>query len=112
MPMALDINGLPSQRRPEALAKQAERAAVSTETAERNTATARPQDAVSLTDQAQQLNRLQQGMKQAPAVDQQRVQALRKAINDGQYKVDPEKLAKAMASLESDLFDETDIDTK
>lgn len=108
--MAIDINGLPSPRRTEVPAKQTDPRAVSTD-ASRQPTNVRPQDAVSLTDQAQQLNRLQQGLaQQAPVVDQQRIQALRKAISEGQYKVDPEKLAKAMASLEQELFgDEVEV---
>lgn len=102
--MAIDINGLPSPRRTEVPAKQQDPRAVANDSS-RQPATVRPQDAVSLTDQAQQLNRLQQGLaQQSPVVDQQRIQALRKAISEGQYKVDPEKLAKAMASLEQALF--------
>ena len=72
----------------------------------------RSQDAVSLTEQAKQLGQLQQSMSQSPVVVQQRVQALRKAINDGQYKVDPDKLAKAMATLEQDLFGDVEVESR
>ncbi len=108
--MAIDINGLPSPRRTETAAKQAERAAASD--AARATPQLRSQDAVSLTEQAKQLGQLQQSMSQSPVVDQQRVQALRKAINDGQYKVDPDKLAKAMATLEQDLFGDVEVESR
>lgn len=103
--MAIDINGLPATRRTDTAARQTERATNHDDNARISTQL-RSQDAVSLTDQAKQLGKLQQSMSQSPVVDQQRVQALRKAINEGQYKVDPEKLAKAMSTLEQELFGE------
>lgn len=109
--MAIDINGLPSPRRADTAAKQAERAA-SNEASTRTSAQTRSQDAVSLTEQAKQLGKLQQSMSQSPVVDQQRVQALRKAISEGQYKVDPDKLAKAMATLEQDLFGDVEVESR
>lgn len=104
--MAIDITGLPSPRRAETPAKQAERMAGNEAS---RTTPQRSQDAVSLTEQAKQLGQLQQSMSQSPVVDQQRVQALRKAISEGQYKVDPDKLAKAMATLEQDLFGDAEV---
>lgn len=104
--MAIDINGLPATRRTDTTARQAERSANNHDDNARISTQLRSQDAVSLTEQAKQLGKLQQSMSQSPVVDQQRVQALRKAINEGQYKVDPEKLAKAMSTLEQELFGE------
>ncbi|RCU44601.1 MULTISPECIES: flagellar biosynthesis anti-sigma factor FlgM [Corallincola] len=62
------------------------------------------QDSVSITPQAQQLAQTQKAMAKAPSVSQEKVAELRKAISEGNYKVDPDKLAKAMTKLESELF--------
>lgn len=61
------------------------------------------QDAVVLTDQAQSLNKLQQKVKDAPGFNQSKVESLKAAIERGEYKVDSDRLAKKMASLESEL---------
>lgn len=61
------------------------------------------QDAVVLTDQAQSLNKLQQKVKDAPGFNQSKVESLKAAIERGEYKVDSERLAKKMVSLESEL---------
>ena len=60
-------------------------------------------DSVSLTPQAQQLNELQKKANDAPAVDQKKIDQLKKAIADGDYKVNPEKLAASIANFEFKL---------
>jgi negative regulator of flagellin synthesis FlgM len=62
------------------------------------------QDSVSITPQAQQLAQAQKAMAKTPSVSQEKVAELRKLISEGNYKIDPEKLAKAMTELESELF--------
>jgi negative regulator of flagellin synthesis FlgM len=60
-------------------------------------------DSVSLTPQAQQLNELQKKANDGPAVDQKKIDQLKKAIADGDYKVNPEKLAASIANFEFKL---------
>lgn len=62
-----------------------------------------PQDSVSITPQAQQLSELQKKAADAPIVNQKRIEELKKAISDGDYKVDPEKLAASIANFEFKL---------
>lgn len=52
-----------------------------------------PADNVDLTDGARQLQDLQAAVAGTPVVDADRVAALRKAIADGSYKVDPQRIA-------------------
>lgn len=66
-------------------------------------ATAAKQDSVSLTQSAQQLANVQKKGSEAP-VNQEKVDRLKKAIAAGEYKVNPEALAKKMAVLESQIF--------
>ena len=61
------------------------------------------QDAVVLTDQAQQLGRVQQRLSNAPTTNQAKVEALKSAIDKGEYKVDSQRVAKKMMTMESDL---------
>jgi negative regulator of flagellin synthesis FlgM len=60
-------------------------------------------DSVSLTPQAQQLNELRKKSNEAPAVDQKKIDQLKKAIADGDYRVNPEKLAASIANFEFKL---------
>lgn len=66
-------------------------------------ASAPRQDSVSLTQSAQQLNQVQRKGGDAP-VNQEKVEKLKQAIQSGQYKVDPEKLASNITRLESEIF--------
>ena len=52
---------------------------------------------------AQQLNQVQKKSAEAP-VNQEKVDKLKKAIQSGEYKVDPQSLAKKIARLESEIF--------
>ncbi|ESP95503.1 MULTISPECIES: flagellar biosynthesis anti-sigma factor FlgM [Pseudoalteromonas] len=61
-------------------------------------------DSVSLTPQAQQLKGLQDKAQQTPAFDSKKVEELKKAIAEGKYQVDAEKLAKNIAAFEFDLY--------
>ncbi|MDO7710324.1 MAG: flagellar biosynthesis anti-sigma factor FlgM [Pseudomonadota bacterium] len=60
-------------------------------------------DTVSLTDTATQLRSLQQTLADAPAVDTDRVSALKAAIEEGSYNVDPAELANNMINFEQQL---------
>lgn len=64
------------------------------------------QDSVSLTQSAQQLTNVQKKGSDAP-VNQDKVDRLKSAIQSGEYKIDPEKLAGNIARTESQLFGET-----
>ncbi|MBR9874006.1 MAG: flagellar biosynthesis anti-sigma factor FlgM [Vibrionaceae bacterium] len=61
------------------------------------------QDAVSLSQQSKDVNKLQKDMAASPAYDSTKVAAIKEAIANGSYKVDPEKLADNMIKLESEL---------
>jgi negative regulator of flagellin synthesis FlgM len=79
-------------------------AATQQATTSKATATAAPrQDSVSLTQSAQQLNQVQKKSAEAP-VNQEKVDKLKKAIQSGEYKVDPQSLAKKIARLETEMF--------
>ncbi len=64
-------------------------------------------DSVSLTQSAQQLAQVQKKSSDAP-VNQEKVERLKKAIQNGEYRVDPQKLAANIARVEAELFG-TDI---
>ena len=55
------------------------------------------------TQSAQQLNQVQKKGTEAP-VNQDKVDRLKKAIQSGEYKVNPEVLANKIAKLEGEIF--------
>ncbi|WP_299004131.1 flagellar biosynthesis anti-sigma factor FlgM [uncultured Shewanella sp.] len=62
-----------------------------------------PADSVSITSQAQQVQGAQSNLSQLPEIDKAKIEAIKLAISEGHYKVDPEKLAKNIASFENEL---------
>lgn len=60
-------------------------------------------DSVSITPQAKQLSELQKKAQDAPAINQKKIDELKKAISSGEYKVNPEKLAASIANFEFTL---------
>lgn len=73
------------------------------QTSAQSAQTAPRQDSVSLTQSAQQLNQVQKKGSEAP-VNQEKVDRLKKAIQSGDYKINPEVLATKIAKLESEIF--------
>jgi len=60
-------------------------------------------DSVSLTSSAQQLSQVQRKGVEAP-VNQEKVDRLKKAIQSGDYQINPESLAQKISALESEIF--------
>ena len=60
-------------------------------------------DQVDLSTEAKQLQDIEAGLKRLPEVDQERVAHLRDALRDGNYSVDPSRLAAKIAQFEMDI---------
>ena len=58
---------------------------------------------VKITDQARQLASLEQAMNSLPVVNESRVAAVRSAIEDGRYQVNPERIADKLLRTEREL---------
>lgn len=57
-------------------------------------------ETVSLTDTSAKLRALENTLSSLPAVDAQRVEALKKAVASGEYEVDPARVAEKLIALE------------
>ena len=68
------------------------------------TGTTQALDPVRITDQAKQLAALEQAIKAMPAVDEARVAEIRKALDEGRYQVNPERIADKLLRSERDLL--------
>ncbi|EDP58512.1 flagellar biosynthesis anti-sigma factor FlgM [Vibrio sp. AND4] len=64
-------------------------------------------DAVSLSQQGKAVSKLQKDMAASPAYDSAKVAAIKEAITNGSYKVDPDKLADNMIKFENELQGES-----
>lgn len=60
-----------------------------------------PAQGVSLTDTAAKLRQLEAQIANQPVVDTQRVESVKKAIADGSFKVDSNRIAEKMAEIEN-----------
>jgi negative regulator of flagellin synthesis FlgM len=70
-----------------------------------STATQTGSDRVSLTGEARQLQELETRLASQPVVDSQRVEAVRSAVENGTFTINPERIAEKMMSLEEALLD-------
>ena len=68
-------------------------------------------DAVSFTDTASKLQRLEGSLASVPVVDEKRVAEVRQAINEGTYKVDHKSVAEKFVQFEG-LMDEVGASKK
>ncbi|WP_433851575.1 flagellar biosynthesis anti-sigma factor FlgM [Stenotrophomonas nitritireducens] len=60
-------------------------------------------DSVRLTGEATTLQALQRELSTAPAIDTARVQAVREALENGSYRIDPDAIARRMLDLDEQL---------
>lgn len=63
----------------------------------------KPANPVQITDQARQLAALEQTVNSLPVVNEAKVAAIRSAIEDGSYKVVPERIADKLLRLDREL---------
>ncbi|MHA7879488.1 MAG: flagellar biosynthesis anti-sigma factor FlgM [Saccharospirillum sp.] len=103
--MAINLNGVPPGQSGNAgKARQNEAGgAVATPTAKAGTETAKQDDVVELSDRAQILRTVSSRVQQMPDVDQEKVERIKTAIANGDYKIDYDKLAAAFRRFESGL---------
>jgi negative regulator of flagellin synthesis FlgM len=64
-------------------------------------------DTVSLTDAASRLKGLEKAVASLPVVDTHRVESLRKAVAEGSYAVDSQKVAEKLLDFERTLSEKT-----
>jgi negative regulator of flagellin synthesis FlgM len=105
--MAIDINNVPpSSTQVSELSSQRGGNPTQTEKApEKHSAPPQAADQVSLTPAAQQLRHLEKQIADQPVVDTQKVNAVKEALANGSYEINPSRVAEKMMSLERALGD-------
>ncbi len=63
------------------------------------------EDTVSLSQESQQVSSLAQQLKEASVVDRAKVEAIKQEIANGNYPLDPEKIAENLINLEQSLLE-------
>lgn len=66
-------------------------------------ATAKQADQVSLTGESQLLRQIEQALESAPVMDQQKIAAVRLALEQGSFRADANQIADRLLGLERDL---------
>ena len=67
------------------------------------TTSASSKDSVQLTSQALNLNKMQKQSSAEPQVNKQRIESLKAAILNGDYKINTERLAEKLSKFEGDF---------
>ncbi|WP_354623908.1 flagellar biosynthesis anti-sigma factor FlgM [Psychromonas sp. MME2] len=67
------------------------------------TTSASSKDSVQLTSQALNLNKLEKQSSSEPQVNKQRIESLKAAILNGDYKINTERLAEKLSKFEGDF---------
>lgn len=62
-------------------------------------------DTVSLSQGSQQVSSLQQQLKDSPVIDSAKVEAIKQEIANGNYPLDPQKIAENLINLEQSLLE-------
>lgn len=99
--MTTKIDGL--QNRPVQIGTDKKVSSTSDATATAAQAPVAASSPVRITDQARQLAALEQALNEVPAVNEARVAAIRLAIEQGQYEVNPERIAEKLLRTEQEL---------
>jgi len=98
--MANDISGINSSRTQQA-GERSVAGAKKESQGSSSSATSSSADKVSLTDTAARLKALEHQLSQQPEVDSKRVSSMQDAISNGDYKIDPERIADKMMDFEA-----------
>lgn len=61
-------------------------------------------DSVNLSNQARNLKQLEQKLGDYPEMDDDRIEQIRSALENGTYKIDAEKLAQKMLEMDESIF--------
>ena len=99
--MAININNLSNSNQVKQQSQVKQQATQNSVAAEQTKTASK--DSVSITPQAKQMSELQKKANNGPAIDQKKIEELKKAIVSGEYKVDPKKLAASIAGFEFKL---------
>lgn len=103
--MAINLNGVPpGQSGSTSKARQNESGSnVTSPTEKAGTDTAGKDDVVEFSDRAKVLKTASSRVEQMPDVDQEKIERIKTAITNGDYKIDHDKLAAAFRRFESGL---------
>jgi negative regulator of flagellin synthesis FlgM len=99
-----NITGLPgSQSQPRTESSQVQVGRSEPTVPQQSTGRPSTVDTVSLTDTASRLRQMENTLARLPVVDSQRVESIRKALADGTFELDPERVARKMMAFEREL---------
>jgi negative regulator of flagellin synthesis FlgM len=103
--MSIEVNNI-NPNRPDTIRNKRDDAATGNDVNKPNSSNSSPQvpaksgeASVTLSTTAQNLNKLEEGIKNLPDFDAERVEELRSAIADGKYEIDNKELARKMLDL-------------
>jgi negative regulator of flagellin synthesis FlgM len=105
--MSIDITGLPRNKATNERSDQVKQTkgedTASTSTATQENANPAGADTVSLTGTAAKLRQLEAALSELPVADNDRIDAVKRAVANGTYEIDPHRIAAKMLDFERSL---------
>lgn len=101
--MPININGPTSTQVDPSKTRQSTVSSIGAEKSGNGTKPASSDDVVQLSDRARVMKAAESRVQQMPDIDQDKVDRIRSAITNGEYKIDYDKLADAFRRFESGL---------
>ncbi|MBD3669477.1 MAG: flagellar biosynthesis anti-sigma factor FlgM [Gammaproteobacteria bacterium] len=104
--MSIDITGLPQNKatnndRSSGQVKPGKGSSDTASAGSQNTSGG--EDTVSLTGTAAKLRQLETALSELPVADQDRIDAVKRAVTNGTYEIDPQRIAAKMLDFERSL---------
>ncbi|VAW86140.1 hypothetical protein MNBD_GAMMA16-2225 [hydrothermal vent metagenome] len=101
--MAIDIAGKMATSLPTPHSENVQVAQNEPTAAQDETGTPSTLDTVSITDNAHTMQQLHSEIKSLPVIDVQRVEGIRKELSEGNFNVDPQRVAEKLVTFETAL---------
>lgn len=101
--MSIDITGLPNNKTTNERSSAVKKDSANSEASKTERADVSTADTVSLTGTAEKLRKLEAALSELPVADEERIEGIRRAVANGTYEIDAQRIADKMLDFERSL---------
>lgn len=101
--MSIDITGLPNNKTTNERSSAVKKDSANSEAGKTERADVSTADTVSLTGTAEKLRKLEAALSELPVADEERIEGIRRAVANGTYEIDAQRIADKMLDFERSL---------
>lgn len=98
--MSIDITGLPNNKTTNERSSTVKKDSANSEASNTGKAEASTADTVSLTGTAEKLRKLEAALSELPVADEERIEGIKRAVANGTYEIDAQRIADKMLDFE------------